>query len=500
MHNTCLTRGSVWNRGKSHRSSVGAIAGILALAAGYPAHAASPRYPLTGRSVEIDPSFPYYADRSAESIASEMHVHGIRAARVVVTDEDSISRKLIDALHHDGIGVWCVAFGNGTYAPRKLPAEASTWKMVLRRDLEGKPFDDGFTRLCLNNLDYRQWKKRRLAALLCRVPFDGVEIVEAHWPEYPGPSSPVYGCFCPACRAAFLTMFPQETELPNVVDPQSPRSPKHDPQLWNKWLKFRATTATAFLNDIVNGPGGIRSTSHTVSVGVWTLTLTDADGMSRMRDDCGQDPAAVARLVRPDSMGLQTNWPDWSRPDLTPDYVDGLKPFIDAIRAVAPSMPLVVQADAGSARPSLRSAEWIAAFERRCRQIGAAGTTYYSYEVSGPMYDAPRLVSANRYPGAMATALGRHVALDQQSAKSIRLTFDKRIEPSTDPSHFQLDHGRVDQVTVDGNLVTLSTTDAAHASTVTVTDIANVPRLLFFSDIPAAILRRQSIQIMGVAK
>ncbi len=182
--------------------------------------------------------------------------------------------------------------------------------MVTRTELEGKALNDGYQRLCLNHEGYRSWKKQDLARAARAGTFDGIEIAEPHWPEYPGPASPAFGCFCDACRQAFRRMFPGEPALPDIVHNDSPLSPGRNPTLWEKYLRFRQASLTAFLDDLVNGAGGLRQTCPGVQVGTWTLALAEQDGVRRVRADSGEDAGEVAATVRPDLHCLQTHWPD----------------------------------------------------------------------------------------------------------------------------------------------------------------------------------------------
>src|SRR5579884_363829 len=354
---------------------------ICTLRAGAQGAAAAPAWPLYGRSVQIDPGLPYYRGRSPESIASELRAHGYRVVRYVVTESGSVNSALLRAFHREGMGVWFLTFANGTYSTRELPSGWEEWRMVTRATLEGKAPDASYTYLCLNNPAYRAWKKRQIAATLKAHLFQGVDIAEPHWPEYPGVTSLAYGCFCKHCLAAFRRRFPEESHLPDILHPDSPYSPANNPALWRKWLAFRVDSLTDFLNDLFNGSGGIRSQAPGVKVCIWTLALTERDGLRRIREDNGEDAGAIARVVGPDMHCFQTHWPDWIRADLKPDYVEGYRPFITQIRRANPRLPLMIQADIGSQPQNRRSWDWIRAFERHCARLGVTSTTLYEYSL-----------------------------------------------------------------------------------------------------------------------
>jgi len=436
--------------------------------------------PLFGASVEVDPGFGYYQDRSPESIAAEIRANGYRTVHYVVTADSGVDPALIRAYHRESIGVWYSTFGNGTYTTKDLPAGWQSWKMVTRSDLLGKPLDDGYTRLCLNNSAYRSWKKKQIAGVLRAHPFDGVEIMEPHWPEYPGVESPAYACFCDSCKSAFAHMFPTETGLPDIVHPDSPRSPARNPALWKHWLEFRHRTLTAFLNDLVNGPGGIRAVAPRVKVCTWTLALSGNNGLRRVREDSGEDAAEIARIVRPDLHCFQTHWPDWTRPDLPPDYVNAYRPFVAEIRAAAPNLPLMIQADIGSQKQNRQSREWIHGFERACAALSVGSTTLYEYFIGGYMYDEPpRIAEVRAVPG------------------TIRVRFTKRVDPAVagKTERYALTPGRVLSAKVDGSVVTLTAEglEAGSAHVLTVTEIPDTPSLRLFDDRPVTRLTEQRV-------
>ncbi len=446
-------------------------------------HVAEPFRPLVGRSVQVDPGFGYYADRSARSIAEEVRANGYGIVHFIVTNDEAINHELAVALRDEGIGAWYLTFANGTYSTASLPKEWPTWKMVTRTDLEGKPLNDGYTRFCLNNPAYRTWKKARMAQVLHDHPFAGVEFAEPHWPEYPGITSPAYGCFCAHCKAAFTAMFPEEKELPDILHADSPRHPTKNPALWAKWLKFRQATLTAFLNDLVNGPGGIRKASPHAKVCTWTLALTEANGVERVREVHGEDAADVARTVRPDVYMLQTHWPDWVRAELKPDYVDAYRPFIDPIHQAAPGLPILVQADTGSWKQNRRSWEWIHAFEDAAIRAGANGSTIYEYFIGDYMYtDPPRVAEVRR------------------DGETLRLLFTKRLDPKTagDASHYAVGKGKVESVTVDGSTVVLKVSGlgAGERVSLTVRDIADARDRRLFDDKPVCVLKEQKLKFV----
>ncbi len=439
-------------------------------------------FPTFGRSVQIDPAFAYYKGRSPASIVSEVRTNGYSVVHYILTSDSTVNPELIDAFHLKGVGVWYATFGNGTYNVHDLPSGWQEWKMVTRSHLEGKLLEDGYARLCLNNPDYRSWKKKQIARMLLANPFQGVDIMESHWPEFPGAESPAYACFCPHCLAAFRRMYPAETAFPDILHAESPRSPQRNPDLWSKWLTFRQKSLTNFLDDIVNGQGGIRALASDKKVCIWTLALSQPGGLRIVRDTSGEDPADMARTVKPDLFCFQTYWPDWIRADLKPDYVRQYAPFVQAVRSAAPELPLMIQADVGSQSQNRRSREWIESFERTCGEMGIENTTFYEFFIRDDLYTVPpKIADAHR------------------SEDLIELTFTSRLDAKSaaEVQHYQIDTGQIVSVTVDGNIVQLHVHGllSHHPVILTVSGIAADLSKLLFSDHKKAVLDKQTLEI-----
>jgi hypothetical protein len=444
--------------------------------------AAALALPLLGRGVELEPGFEYYHDRSRDSVAIELGTHGYRVVHYILTVDSSVDPAYIEAFHRQGIGIWYTTFANGTYSTDDLPEGWESWLMVMRSTLSGTPLDDGYWRLCLNNPGYRAWKKKTTGEMLRKYAFDGVSLVEPHWPEYPGRTNPAYACFCPHCLAGFKKMFPEANGFPDILDAASPDSPEKNSKLWRKWCRFRTASLTDFLDDLVNGKGGLRAAGPGKKICVWTLALDEPNGVQRVMDDSGEDPGEITRVVKPDVYCLQTHWPDWVKPDLAPDYVKAYQPFIDAIRAAAPNMPLMIQADTGSNKGNRRSWAWIEAFEKACHALGVGSTTFYEYAIGLYIYQDPPRIAEASWQGS-----------------GIRLLFDKRpaADSAGDRGKYSLSVGRVAAVTVDGTVVTLAIEGVKPGVPVTlrVKGIADDPDRRIYDDFPACVLAEQAVAI-----
>jgi len=429
--------------------------------------------------VQIDPFLGrYYANRSAESIAEEIAANGFQGVQYIVTRDSRVNRDLLNALRRRRIHVDYTTFGNGTYDTTDLPDGWQQWRMVTRQ-----PMNDGYTRLCLNHPEYRRWKKARIASVLRQYPFNGVHIMEPFWPEYPGPTAPAYACLCERCRSLFSQMYHAE-QPPDFTDEAHPRFWRTQQELYAKWVEFRVKSHTDFLNDLLNGDGGIRETHPRIPVTVWILAIDVPDPVRFVQEVHGQDIAEVVRQVRPDAVCLQTHWPDWLKENLPPDYVKAYQPLVRAARAVRPDLPMMIQADIGSQPQNRRSWQWIDAFRKACAAIGVHSTTLYEYMLGMYIYaEPPRVVKAMR-TGKSAVLLVFNKRLDAQSAaKKSRYTF---IPPLP-----------ISRTEVDGNLVRLYTApmQAGKRYHLTIRDISDDPSTRWLPDTPAVKLQEQTITL-----
>jgi hypothetical protein len=391
-----------------------------------------------GRSIQVDPGFDYFKGRSAESVASELAVNGYRMVRYVVTDDDEVDDKLIEALHARGMAVWYETFGNGFYGgPAGFPSGWQAWQMKLL-NLSG---DQGYTFLSLSHPAYRKWKQARVVGTMRRHAFDGVEIVEPFQMGWDGPEKGLYGDLSPAALTAFRN-FSGFKAPPEFKDANSPRWYKRDRSRYRKWVEFRVHEVNEFLRGIALS---VRRELPGKPLSVWALANTSPDKsvgpVELAREWQGIDAVAMARATGCDEICFQTNWPDWSNPSLPSDYPLLYKPFIEPLRRAFPKLPFIIEADYGSSEANRRSREWIAGFEKACTEAGAAGSTAYMYSIAGWNYTEPPQVR-------------EAVAADGR----IKLVFQKRLERSSaeDVANYILEPPcKVAVAHWDGNEVTL---------------------------------------------
>jgi len=424
---------------------------------------------LGARSVTVSPGFAYYQDRNAPSIVDEIRANGYDDVRLVSIDKDKVNDDLLKAFGDAHVKVWCLTFVNGVYPPAQLPTGWESWK--LKRRKPGNP--DGFVAFCPNNPDYRKWKKASLVATLKEHQFYGVDLAEPFLPSYPGPTSDLYGCLCDHCAEAFKKMCPDVAGIPDFEDPKSPRYWKTDKALYEKWVGFRVASVVGFLDELVNGKDGIRELCPNVKVATWSLGLDVPDALDKLREWEALDGAAIVKRVKPDVHVIQTDWPDWMKPDLSAKYPLKYKAIADSIRAVAPSIPLVLATDIGSRANMRRSRAWIDEVEKRAKEIGCEMTTHYEYSLGEYIYtEPPAVLKAESEPGG------------------VKLTFNKRVDSvsASNIGNYALNSGRVDYAKVDGNIVHLTVSGGQGNPEITVSGISDDEPSRFHHDKPACVM------------
>lgn len=428
---------------------------------------------LQGPGAEVDPGFGYYKDRSAESIASEVAVNGYRHVHYVATSDSGIREDLVRAFKREGLPVWYLTFCHVAYGTSDFPPGWEEWRMKLR----AAPGTD-YTRLCMNNPGYIAWKRKRIAEVMRKFPFDGIELVEAFWPDVPGPERETYGCLCDHCRAAFRKDYPEEADIPEFTDASSPRYYKTDAALYRKWVAFRTRSIGRFLNAVL---ADARKQNPNVRVLAWSLAQQGENAVALLREAQGNDAAELVKAARPDAWCFQTNWTDWSKPDLPADYLKTYQPFLDNLRAVAPDLPVAFQVDTGSLKPSRQTYAWLKEADRTAQAMGATGTINYEYFITRSMYDdPPRLVQVRPRAGGVS------------------LVYQKRVDAgrAADVTNYRVTDagGRALKITgakADGNMIHLGVRGlvAGRPYTVRVEETVDTPERWLFPGYPAHTVR-----------
>jgi hypothetical protein len=364
---------------------------------------------LYGPSIQIDPLFPYYLNRSPESIAEEIQLAGYQIVHYFVVNENIVNRELIDAFHKRSIFVWAMVLGNGTFSTKMFPSEWPEWQMQLL-----KPCEDGFWRLSHFSEGYVKWKKRVMTNLVSAYPFDGIEIAEPYFPEWDGIQRGIYGDVGPLAQKAFRLRY--GLEMPDFINPESSEYYENNPDVYGKWIEFRVDAVNGFIDEMINGEGGVRETRPDIVVATWSLAVDDDENsVQRLREMQGLCAPSMISRVKPDLHYLQTHWPDWTRGDLPANYICNYWAFVEDIQKEHPDLPLGVQADIGSLQNMIKNGEWLADFLKAVGEMEFATWTAYEYHIGGYMYESlPVPLKAERKPN-----------------NQIMVSFNKRIDENS---------------------------------------------------------------------
>lgn len=349
---------------------------------------------MLGPTIQFDPGFSYYQNRSAESIADEFVNNGYTTVRYFVVNENNVNRELVETLKSKGLAVWALVLGNGSYSVEGFPSDWPSWQMELLT-----PVNDGYYRFSPHSKDYVEWKKKKLSSLVRDIPFDGIEVAEPYFPEWDGINRGVYGDVGPLAQAAFLQQYGLSS-IPNFSDPDHFDYYLTNRELYEKWIEFRVKAVNSFLNELINGKDGVRDTRKDIAVATWSLAIdAGGDSVDKLKEIQGLDAAEMITAVRPDIHFLQTHWPDWmkSQDALPPTYIQQYQSFVDQIRAVHPNIPLGVQADIGSGLWMVKDRAWYSSFGQAAQAMGFSTWTAYEYHLGKYMYEeAPKPVAVTR--------------------------------------------------------------------------------------------------------
>jgi len=430
------------------------------------ARAARTKALLTGVTMQFDAGFKYYQDRSPESIAAEFAANGYKVVHYCVTKDSAINGDIVKALHREGIKVWYQTFCHVAYDTSDFPPNWQSWRMKLRT-----PATD-YNRMCMTNPEYREWKRAQVVDVMKKYPFDGCELVEPFWPSYPGPQEPTYGCLCDSCSKEFLRLHPDCDAIPEFTDQDSPMYYTKAPEHYRKWVNFRVRSIADFMEVVLNSPNGLRKARPDAPVMLWSLAQDVPNSVPALRESQGCDAADLAVNARPDAICFQSNWQDWTKPVLPPDYVLAYKPFVANLWKAVPGMPVAVQLDIGSSKDARRSDAWVRSATTASKQMGALGTVSYEYFIGKSRYDDPPKLVFTR-----------------PTAGGVTLVFQKRVDEgrSGDATNYIVTDakGQVLKVTrarSDGNLIHLNISGlkAGKRYTVKAFEITDTPdRWLF---------------------
>lgn len=441
---------------------------------------------LTGPSIQVSPGFAYYLNRSKESIADEIELAGYKTVHYFVTNENFVDKELVKAFQDKNIAVWAMVLGNGTYSTASFPAGWEAWKVKFIA-----PYSfDGFTFLSPFSTGYLNWKKEKLTRLIQEVPFDGVEFAESYLPgSWDESIKASHGDVSENAINAFRVKY--HRSIPEFFDVQSPAYYKTDTALYQSWIDFRVDGVNHFLNELINGEGGVRAVRPDILVATWSLGIdAGSNSVELLRTHNGLDIPKMVKLVKPDIHFIQTHYPDWIKPeaDLPSDYFKAYASFFREIRSENREMPIGLQADIGSVKSMIKSGNWFKQFFIAAGKYGYSTATAYEYHLGGYMY--------SEKPVAMI--------VKRIDKSTLQISFNKRVDEVSAAirSNYVFRQGakvlgvNIKKIRTDGNRIILNADELPKQDfELELKNIEDTPQLWFYKGYPANLLVAQKIKV-----
>lgn len=154
---------------------------------------------LHGRTVQIDTAFPYYHNRSNESIASELRVNGFDGVYYYTGTDTGLRPGLVGEMQRQKLGVGLMTLPSLVYwseaqLAERLPAGWRDWLI----EFTGSGMDI-YRFIGFVYPEYNAWYKNYLNGMLLRHRFDAFTFAEIMYPIYDGPEKnpPFYGDVSP---------------------------------------------------------------------------------------------------------------------------------------------------------------------------------------------------------------------------------------------------------------------------------------------------------------
>ncbi|SMD16692.1 hypothetical protein [Pedobacter nyackensis] len=446
------------------------------------------RNALKGPSIQFSPGFAYYLNRSKESLVEEIELAGYKTVHYFITNENVVDKELVKAFQKRNIAVWAMVLGNGTYSTDFFPKGWEKWKVKFIA-----PYTfEGFTFLSPFSKEYLGWKKQALGQLLKGNLFDGIEFAEAYLPgSWEEKAKASHGDVSENAVAAFQQKY--HRRIPDFFNKQSPDYFKTDTTLYNLWVNFRVDGVNSFLNELVNGKGGVRESFPDIFVATWSLGIdAGPKSVDMLREHNGLDVPKMIQLVRPDIHFIQTHYPDWikSEVDLSYDYFKAYGPFFREIRDANKTIPIGLQADIGSVKSMIKSGGWFKRFLAETLNYGYSATTAYEYNLGGYIYKDKPLA----------------LIVKKQNKNDLMISFNKRIDAISagNVTNYRfIQHGKVlmigiKKIITDGNRIKIIT-DRLPAGNfeLELKGIEDTPRLWYYKGYPANRMDGQKMMIEG---
>lgn len=353
---------------------------------------------IKGNSIQIDPQMLYEQQIAPETLIADLRMANIKSVHFFIVSDWDGSRNdqllkpaYLAALNKADIAVWIMLLGNCIYGNSHLPVE---WQMEF---LTPYP-NQGIKFYSFHRADFVDWQVNRVKRILQNYAVNGIEFAESYFPEWKTQKgNGFYGDVSLFARRQFTEKYVGASAATLSFDYIAQNA-----DLYNKWMDFRADAILSFNQKI---RAVIKDTDPDVLYAIWGMGIRNGT-ISEIREHYGLDMPALAKLVQPDVMVLQTAAQDWLDPKLPVDYLLDYAPLENAIKMANPKVATSIQADIVSlsySNPSVEKRDpvwWLSFFDLSLRS-GYYSNTAYEYAFSKKEGIWPKGNIQNPIPGKL---------------------------------------------------------------------------------------------------
>ena len=334
---------------------------------------------LEGPSVSIDPSFEYYNKRSWMETAGTLRELGFTSVNVIIVNKIPIpvQREILHAFHSREIACVLRLYPTTDFEAYEKHPE---WR---QRSLDGTSRHDWRVYLCPNVEAFTEHSCRMIQATLKEMDYDAIELAEPWFEVWGGPykenpSRGKYACVCDTCCQMFQNRYRMNPR--DFFDEKSPAyfQKSENADLYEKWQDFRVESILRFSKRLYDTARSVRPQIKIIHMHLSDCTVEP----EKSREYQAQDLEAAVKTLKPDILIIQDSWQDWTRKDLTPDFVKQYAAaYVKRIRELDRKAHIKVHADIGSQKQMQRSYSWMRKFSAYAREGGFDAPIYYEFSL-----------------------------------------------------------------------------------------------------------------------
>lgn len=327
-----------------------------------------------GPGVNVDVVFKHYHSKPFPEIAQEIKNKGFTSIHVIDVNLQPEGfqnlAKTANTLHHAGLNTVLTVYPTTDHVAY---AQHPEWR---QRSLNGSSSYDWRTYLCPNNPEFSSFMEEKIGKALRVADFDALEFAEPWFEIWGGPEElnvgGYYCCVCDHCRQKFKAL--SGVDPLGLFDPKGPHYFRKNPDLYEKWIKFRVDSLQSFMLRLYKAAEKARP-----GIGRVAMLVSDCRvEPGKSREYQGQDFDSIIKDVKPDAMVIESAWQDWTQSGLESVYI------ADYGKAYIPrrgSVKLLSQCDIGSTQDAKRGIEWLRSFSSISAYAGFEGYVAYEYSI-----------------------------------------------------------------------------------------------------------------------